>query len=145
MEAESVNRHLMRSMSTVVRCANLYRDQFLQGTGMSGAQLPYVLQICGSPGISQDQIAQRLHVNRSSVTRQLGLLEENGFITRRRCESDQRVIEVAPTDAMLKLLPLVRDIFARWRAVLAAGLSEAELNTLAGLLARVVANAEGAV
>ena len=140
-----MNRHLMRNISSIARCANLYRDKFLEGTGMSGSQLPYVLEICKSPGIAQDQLAQRLHVNRSSVTRQLGTLEENGFITRQRSPDDQRVIEVSPTEKMHGILPLVRSIFADWRAVLATDMTEAELDTLAALLARVAQNAEDAV
>jgi len=73
-------RYLMKNISTIARCATLYRDQQLTEIGLNGYQAPYVPEICAAPGIAQEQLAQQLHVNRSSVTRQLMLLEENGFI-----------------------------------------------------------------
>ncbi len=73
------------------------RDALIADCGLSGWQAPYIPEICAAPGITQDQLALRLHVNRSNVTRQLAMLEENGFVLRRRSESDRRAVEVYPT------------------------------------------------
>lgn len=140
-----MSRHLVRNIGMVARCTNRYREKFLEGTGMNGPQVTYVLEICRSPGIAQDQLAQRLHVNPSTVTRQLGALEENGYITRQRSQDDRRVVEVYPTDKMNEMLPRVRGIFADWREILAQGLTEAELETLAELMQRLARNAEDAL
>ena len=132
-----MSRHLMKSINTISRCAVLYRDEILADTGLNGYQAPYVPEICAAPGITQDQLAQRLHVNRSSVTRQLALLEEGGFIRRRRSETDRRTIEVFPTEKMLAALPVVRDTMHRWRALLTEGFTPEELETLEALLDRL--------
>ena len=79
-----MKQHLMRNINTISRCAALYRDAHLADCGLSGWQAPYIPEICAAPGITQDQLALRLHVNRSNVTRQLAMLEENGFVLRRR-------------------------------------------------------------
>ena len=73
-----MKQHLMRNINTISRCAALYRDAHLADCGLSGWQAPYIPEICAAPGITQDQLALRLHVNRSNVTRQLAMLEENG-------------------------------------------------------------------
>ena len=89
-----------------------------------------------------EQLAQRLHVNRSSITRQLALLEENGFILRQRSTEDRRSIEVYPTNKMVEALPIVRDTFRRWRMELTKGLTEEELELLETLLERLANRAE---
>ena len=139
-----MRRHLMKSINTISRCATLYRDENLAGTGLNGYQAPYVPEICAAPGITQDQLAQRLHVNRSTVTRQLALLEENGFIQRRRSASDRRAIEVYPTEKMRLALPVVYDTMRQWRALLTQGLTPAELETLEEMLERL-ANRAGEI
>ncbi|MFQ7004467.1 MAG: MarR family transcriptional regulator [Ruthenibacterium lactatiformans] len=75
-----MKQHLMRNINTISRCAALYRDAHLADCGLSGWQAPYIPEICAAPGITQDQLALRLHVNRSNVTRQSAMLEENGFV-----------------------------------------------------------------
>ncbi len=132
-----MSRHFMKSINVVSRCAALYRDEELASLGLNGYQAPYVPEICAAPGITQDQLAQRLFVNRSSVTRQLALLEEAGFIQRRRSETDRRTIEVYPTEKMRTALPVVRDTMHRWRALLTDGFTPEELETLETLLDRL--------
>ena len=134
--------NLMRNIGLIARCAALYRDAHLEHIGISGYQAPYVTHICRTPGIAQDQLAQSLHVNRSSVTRQLALLEENGFIVRTRSPSDRRVLCVYPTAKMEQALPVVREVFGAWRAALTEGLDESEIEVLEGLLERLAARAE---
>lgn len=135
-------RPLMRSISTIARCATLFRDENLACLGLNGYQAPYVPVICAEPGITQEQLAQRLHVNRSSVTRQLTLLEEGGFILRQRSEKDRRAMHVYPTQRMREALPEVLGTFVRWREALTEGLTQEELCTLETLLDRLAGRAE---
>lgn len=137
-----MQRYFMKNISTIARCATLYRDQHLTEIGLNGYQAPYVPEICSEPGITQEQLAQRLHVNRSSVTRQLMLLEENGFIHRRRSADDRRAVEVYPTKKMEDALPIVRNTFLRWRMALTEGLTEEELELLETLLDQLANKAQ---
>lgn len=137
-----MQRYLMKNISTIARCATLYRDTHLTEIGLNGYQAPYVPEICAAPGITQEQLAQRLHVNKSSVTRQLMLLEENRFITRRRSTDDRRAVEVYPTKKMEAALPIVRDTFLRWRMALTEGLTAEELELLETLLERLADRAQ---
>ncbi|MDL2228704.1 MarR family transcriptional regulator [Treponema sp. OttesenSCG-928-L16] len=132
----------MKHINTISRCSALYRDRRLGGTGLGGNQTPYVLEICRQPGISQEQIAAKLHVNPSSVTRKLSLLEENGFIRRERSGSDRRSIEVYPADKMREALPVVRGVLADWHNALAKAITSDELDLLEGLLERLADRAE---
>ena len=121
-----MKQHLMRNINTISRCAALYRDAHLADCGLSGWQAPYIPEICAAPGITQDQLALRLHVNRSNVTRQLAMLEENGFVLRRRSESDRRAVEVYPTQKAEETLSAVRAVYRSSRDKLFFYLSSAE-------------------
>ena len=78
-------------------CTNLYRDTQLDDTSLSGCQVPYILRICRQPGQTQEELAQGLHVHKSSVARKLAALETNGWITRTPCSQDRRALRVYPT------------------------------------------------
>lgn len=137
-----MKQHLMRNINTISRCAALYRDAHLADCGLSGWQAPYIPEICAAPGITQDQLALRLHVNRSNVTRQLAMLEENGFVLRRRSESDRRAIEVYPTQKAEETLSAVRAVYRSWREKLFYDLTSEERDRLESLLERLARRAE---
>ncbi len=137
-----MKRSLTRSIMIISRCTSLYRDKKLTECGISGYQAPYLPEICNHPGITQDQLAQKLHVNRSSVTRQLTMLEDNGFVTRKRSASDRRSVEVYPTEKGFEILPKVRATFADWSLALTDGLSAEQREMLETLLDALSRKAE---
>ena len=137
-----MKEHLMHNINTISRCAVLYRDQRLKQWNLTGWQAPYLPLVCGQPGITQDQLALRLRVNPSNVTRQLALLEQNGFITRKRSESDRRTVEVYPTEKAQQVLEPVREVFRQWREELFCGLDASERELLEELMERLARRSE---
>ena len=131
----------MKYIARIGRCNNCYRDHVLEGTGLTGAQCPYLLRICRHPGISQDQLAKRICINKSNVTRQAAVLEEEGFITRVPSSADKRVTELYPTQKALDLLPQISCILKHWELEITGDLTEAELEQLSALLAKMKTHA----
>ena len=74
---------LMRCINVTARCATLRRSEQLFPVGLTGGQHTYVLNICRNPGITQDQLAKMIYINKSNVARQVAQLEQAGFIERR--------------------------------------------------------------
>lgn len=140
-----MDHYTMRYINTIARCTNLYHDEALRSTGLSSYQSSYIPIVCAKPGITQDQIARELHVNRSSVTRQMTSLEENGFVTRRRSSDDRRAVEVYPTDKAQAVLPAVRAARKSWRSLLLEGMTDEEREALDVLLARLADRAQSLV
>lgn len=125
---------LMRYVKRISRCFTLYRGRQLEEAGINGYQHSYLLLICDRPGISQEQLAERLYVNKSNVTRQLASLEQGGFIRREADPADRRQLRVYPTERAEALIPSIRQIIVDWNDGLLAGLSEAEREQLFALL-----------
>jgi DNA-binding MarR family transcriptional regulator len=132
---------LMKYISVTSRCAIQYRSEKLSGSDLNGFQCTYILYICKNPGISQDQLARIIYINKSNVTRQLAMLEENGYVERRICETDKRVIEVFPTQKSLDILPRVKQVFDRWNDYITGDFTEEEKATLNSMLERMAKKA----
>ena len=132
---------LMRSINRTHRCSKRYYNEKLNTDGITGNQQIYIFQICRHPGISQEQLAQRITVNKSNVTRQLSALEQNGFIIRRPSQEDKRVLQVFPTEKGEALYPKVLEIMQQWNRLLLEEFSEKEQELLLSMMQRVQAKA----
>ena len=128
---------LMRYVNIISRCGTLWRGDKLRGTGLRPGQAPYILTLCHTPGLSQEQIARRIYIDKSNVTRHLAALEREGFIERKQSKADRRVSLVYPTQKAYDILPYVRQITREWNEYLTDGWTEEEIATLKALLDRV--------
>lgn len=128
---------LMRSINRTHRCSKRYYNEKLNADGITGNQQIYIFQICRHPGISQEQLSQRIAVNKSNVTRQLCALEQNGFIHRQPSPEDKRVLQVFPTEKAEALYPKVLDIMRLWNSLLLEDFSEDEKSLLLSMMQRV--------
>ena len=136
---------LNRRLNVIVRCAALYREKALAGTGVGPYENAYLFYICHNPGASQEKLARELYVNKSSVTRHLSHLETEGFLTRVPDENDRRSLLVYPTEKALAILPRLRAVSKEWESLLTAGLSDAESEMFINILDKAFANAKNAV
>ena len=136
---------LNRRLNVIVRCAALYREKALAGTGVGPYENAYLFYICRNPGASQEKLARELYVNKSSVTRHLSHLESEGFLTRVPDENDRRSLLVYPTEKALAILPRLRAVSKEWESLLTAGLSEAESGMFINILDKAFVNAKNAV
>lgn len=132
---------ISRSLTVIMRCADSYRGRLLAPLGLTASQAPYVLYCCGNPGASQEQIARALYTSRSSATRQLIALEENGFITRAASQKDRRLTLVTATGKAQAAFPRIREINRTWQDAITRGMSAADKETLQKLLDMMQAEA----
>ncbi len=121
---------LMRYISRISRCAILYRSEKLVDDGLNGCQNLYIQNICRTPGMTQDQLAKMILVNKSNVARQLAILEQDGFVRREACETDRRQMQVYPTQKAMDIYPKVKEVLGEWNLKLMACLSEEEQGAL---------------
>ncbi len=124
-------------LDAIARCATQYRTEMLAPLGLKSCHASYLLQICKNPGISQEQLARRIYFNKSSVARQLAVLEDAGFIRRTTSETDRRVTQLFPTDKAIALLPQIRQVLLDWEDLITQGLSPQEQTALREMLLKL--------
>lgn len=132
---------IIRDITEITRCGTQYRTEALAPMALKACHASYLSEICANPGISQDQLAQRICINKSNVARQVAILEENGFVSRQPCTADKRVMKLYPTEKTLEMLPQIQQIMNCWESCLTHDLTQEEMDTLSALLARMKSRA----
>ena len=132
---------LMRFVNRTARCFTLYRNNQLENEGINGYQHLYIIKICKQPGISQDALVREIYVNKSSVARQLSLLEQNGWIRREPWPEDRRQLLVYPTEKALRLYTKVLQVRESWNQRLLEDFAEDEKILLCDMMERVMQKA----
>ena len=128
----------MRYINRIARCSDQYRNDSLNLDNLAGYQHTYILNICRNPGISQEKLAKLIYINKSNVTRQAAILEQNGYIERRTSECDKRVIKLYPTALAEEVYPKILDVLHEWNDFLTEDFTEAETEVLQKLLERMM-------
>ncbi len=136
-EGAAAAENIMKHIDRISRAAELYRTGRLEPYGVNGRQNIYIQAICRHPGISQDELARKLLVNKSNVARKAALLEANGFITRQTSGADKRRLELYPTQKARDLLPAIDEAVGQWNDIVCEGLGDTEREQLLALLKRL--------
>lgn len=131
---------LNRDLVAVSRYLRRQRNQYLEPFGLKGLHARYLIEVCEHPGISQDQLAQRLGNDKSNVARQVAFLEESGFICRSPGKADKRVLELSLTEKAQALLPGLQAATGSWEERLLRDLTQQERSQFTDLLARIRAS-----
>lgn len=134
---------IIRDITEIARCGSQFRTEALAPMGLKACHASYLVEICAHPGISQDQLAARICINKSNIARQAAFLEEEGFILRTSSPSDKRIMALYPTQKTLDLMPRISPILRQWEACLTTDLTEDEITVLESLLSKMRENASG--
>lgn len=132
---------LTHNITDIARCTVQYRSEALAPLGLKGCHCSYLSVICACPGITQEQLAKRIFINKSNVARQLVILEEGGFVERRACCQDKRAVRVYPTEKALAVLPRINEVLSEWEICLTRELSEEEKRLLGQMLSKIKVHA----
>lgn len=128
---------IMRKVNILSRSEGVYRTDKLDIPELKSWHHTYILAICNNPGLSQDELATHISVNKSNIARNLSYLEENGYVLRKSGEKDRRITNVFPTEKMLDIYPRVKEITLEWNNFLAEDLNPTEFEQFQSILERL--------
>lgn len=130
----------------VIKAAGALRrahEALCQAHGLTGQQFN-VLRIlrgaarAGEPHLPTMTVGERMVEPEPGITRLMGRLVDKGLVQRHRCPSDARSVRCTLTPAGSAALAALDGPIAALHAVSLDGLSDAEVDTLVGLLARAL-------
>ena len=67
---------IMKDITEITRVSVQYRTDSFAPMGLKACHGSYLQEICARPGISQEQLAESICINKSNVARQAAALEE---------------------------------------------------------------------
>ena len=126
-----------RDINSIDRYLREKRREYMEPLGLKGIHARLFMRICGAPGQSQDQIARRMGFDKSTIGRQLELLEEKGFVERRPSETDKRVLCVFPTRSMQEFQTGLKAAMDSWDETLLQDLTEEEKQQLTVIMGKI--------
>lgn len=126
-----------RYFSQMYRKGRIFYSQELKKYGLGSGQSIFLFQLYKKDGVSQEELANTLYIDKGTTARSLKTLEEAGFIKREVSDLDKRVNIIHLTKKALELEPKITDILKEWDRILAHSLSEEEEKTLLILLKKI--------
>lgn len=125
------------NVNAIDRYLRRLRRQYMEPEGLKGIHARLIMAVCRTPGCSQDRLAKRMWFDKSTIARQLELLEKKGFLTRTPSETDKRVLCVHPTEKMLAFQPGLKSAMECWEQDLLQELTDEEKQQLDTLLGKL--------
>ena len=127
----------MKMLNNISRSQAIYRHNNVSKKDLHSSHYAFVLAVCREPGRSQEELAEELCINKSTVARNLNSLEEMGYIKREQIPNDKRQFSVYPTEKMLGVLPEIKEASQNWMALLSEGISESDMLVFDSVLCRM--------
>ncbi len=87
-----------RLIAIIHRKTQIQWNHELKQYGVTVAEIPVLLQLFLQEAMTQDQIAMRLALDKSAVTRSIQSLKDKGFLEKRKDESDLRCNRIFLTE-----------------------------------------------
>ncbi|MDO9414157.1 MAG: MarR family transcriptional regulator [Pseudolabrys sp.] len=114
----------------------------LEPHGILTSQWSVLRILWGASGLTQVELADRMQVEKASLTGVLDGMEKKGLIVRTRNAKDRRKINITLTQAAKKLKDKILPCSARINGRASRGMSTAEVTALRGSLAKLIVNLE---
>jgi DNA-binding MarR family transcriptional regulator len=124
------------------QCVNLFsrRRESVGGFPVGQARILHILE--ESDGLSQKELAEKLHIRQPSLTELLRKLASGGYVTLRQNKEDKRITNVFRTGKGKKAVDGIIADNEKLASEVTAALSAREQTTLIKLLERLFASLE---
>ena len=109
------------------RRSQLFVTQCCKDTGLSFTEYVLLIRIYDAEGLSQEELASVLYLDKAVVTRSLTLLEQKGLIRREVDARDRRIRRVYLTEYARTQEAFFQGIIRAWVQYLAAGINAEEV------------------
>jgi MarR family transcriptional regulator, transcriptional regulator for hemolysin len=131
-------------LSQVARTVSRAFDEALDEAGGTLPVWLILLNLKIHKPANQRKLAEKVGVREATLTHHLNAMDAGGLVTRTRDAANRRVHVVELTDAGEAAFVRMQQAAIAFDARLRAGLTDADLDQLSGLLGRLAANVGGA-
>lgn len=121
-------------VSLLYRKQTAYINDKLKDVNLSSGLYPLLIKAYKNNGISQEELARELHVNESTVTRNLDKLEKKGLITKTP-EKRKKIINV--TQKGRKTAQKIMDYDEKWDQIIRENITDEEFQDFQKLLIKI--------
>jgi len=102
----------------------------------------FLTRVCENPGFNQIDLSNLLKVDKTTTTKAVQKLIDEGYITRERDHVDKRMWRLFPTSKALSVFPVINDEENRKIDICFDGFTKQEQQLVYGLIKRMSENIE---
>jgi DNA-binding MarR family transcriptional regulator len=121
-------------VSILYRKQTAYLNKKLKDVDLSYGLYPLLIQVYRLKEVSQEDLAKSLHLNESTITRNLEKLEKKGLIVK---TPEKRKKIISMTDKGAETAQKIMDYDEKWDEIIKGNLSNEEFNALKNTLKKI--------
>ena len=131
-------------IGSFMRAKRARLEKLLEGQGVHPGQAPMLFAIFNEDGLTQKRLGEKMNLKPASVTIMLRRLQKAGLISKLPDEKDLRVFRVRLTEKGEGIKAAVRNAIEAVEKDACSKLSDAEVEALRDMMARMKEGLEGA-
>lgn len=117
-------------ISIIHRTRIIHLNNEMKDLELTAGQVPFLIHLSHKEGITQDDLAVHLHIDKGTVARALKKLEDNGFIYREINPQNRRKYLLFLTEKGRQIVPKIHQIDNEWEKSVCFDLSDIEYSHL---------------
>lgn len=119
-ERETIGRFL----NMLYRMAIVYLGKELPAVGIGSGQYVFLAELFDEEGLNQDELTQRVYVNKANTARALKKLEGAGFVKRIPDENNRRIKRAFLQPPALEIEEAFWQILMQWSDIITRDISQ---------------------
>ncbi|MGE6226471.1 MarR family winged helix-turn-helix transcriptional regulator [Paenibacillus chitinolyticus] len=135
-------KEILREIGMIARALDSISNIGFTEYDLTRGQYLYLVRICENPGIIQEKVAELIKVDRTTASRAIKKLENNGFVAKKDDVENKKIKKLFPTEKGRQVYPFIKRENDYSNSVALDGFSESEAETMFHLLERVRKNVE---
>lgn len=136
------NESIGRWISLLHRYGNVYINEHLKDYHLGAGQYQFLATLYQNEGLSQDEIANLLKMDKGTTARAITKLENEGYVERKIFSVDKRIKKLYLTEKAHTFESKLNSILLGWKNILTKDLSKEEEEYVLELLKKISLNAE---
>ncbi len=129
-----MERRIGFDITLLARSISLKMSEVMRPFGLTAGEQPFMAQLYRRDGITQEELTDLVHVDKSVTARAIGTLEAKGYVRREPNESDGRSKRVFLTEKAQAAHGPFREALEDFGDRLTVGLDEEDLETAAACI-----------
>jgi DNA-binding MarR family transcriptional regulator len=128
---------ITKSISIIYRMTNAVLKKELAKYNIGSGQFIYLMHLYQKDGVNQDDLTQKIIMDKATTTKALKKLEDSGYIKREKDPSDKRVMRIFLTETGSAIKADILSMLDDLNKMLKEGLDDTETQMLERLLDKV--------
>lgn len=129
-------------ISVLMRQLNLFFGHELSDVEITASELMYLSQLYNRDGLTQEEMAAVITVDKAATTRTIQGMEKKGLVRREAHEENYRAKRVYLTDKAKNAEPRIRELQKKWVDFITQDMTQKEAEVFAAQLKKMAQRAK---